>query len=150
MSPVVTSAKIPRHMASGGLTLGAARSLGSDGSDGDRKTAPGVKLFWASLLLLLLACSAPLASPDQPEEAPSAAPAAQLVGLVARVEHYAGLLREAAGELETVASQVSADGRLHSLQRLRDRQHDLQRRLRDVERAVEKLEAAMGELDRGG
>jgi hypothetical protein len=129
-----------------------ARSLGSDGSDGDRNVTPGVAPFsapdpvpanatpgvapfWsprASLTLLLLLPALALADP---------APAG--LAECRRVERYAGDVAEAAAAMSATAATVTAAGRLHSLQRLRDRLADLDRSILDLERAVSELEGAV-------
>jgi uncharacterized protein YceH (UPF0502 family) len=60
------------------------------------------------------------------------------------VERYAGQVALAAEVLASSAAGVAASGRLHSLQRLADRQRELERSVSDLERAVEALERSLG------
>jgi hypothetical protein len=146
-----------------------ARSLGSDGSDGDRNVTPGVAPFSAPDPVPANATPgvAPFSAPDPvpanatPGVAPFWSPRASLTLLLLlpalaladpapaglaecrRVERYAGDVAEAAAAMSATAATVTAAGRLHSLQRLRDRLADLDRSILDLERAVSELEGAV-------
>jgi hypothetical protein len=126
MSRPVAPANAARFRPSPGQTPGAARSIGSDGSDGDRNTASGVALRRAALLALL---ALPGAAGGEPADI-------GLVAAVRSVELHAGRVAAAAAALEQTAAGVAADGRVHSLQRLADRQWELERALQGLQRAL--------------
>jgi hypothetical protein len=133
MSRVVAAPNASKGAASGRLTPGVARSLGSDGSDGDRNTTPGVSPFGVPIMMTLFLL---------PALALAALPPAGLAEQ-RRVERYAGDVAEAAAVLGATAAEVHAAGRLQSLQRLRDRLGDLDRSILDLERSLAALEAAL-------
>jgi hypothetical protein len=165
MSRVVAVPNASRGPASGRLTPGVARSLGSDGSDGDRNATPGVSPFSpfslgrdAPPLSLGRGCPNGAGEGSRalrrllrprawllllfPALAIAASPPAGLAEL-RRVERYAGDVAEAAQALEATAAEVHQAGRLQSLQRLRDRLGDLDRSILDLERAIAALDGAL-------
>jgi hypothetical protein len=166
MSRVVASPNASKGTASGRLTPGVARSLGSDGSDGDRNTTPGVSPF---------RCEQGHPAPPPADATPGVAPSGRLIPLLLlalpllaavdappppaglaecrRVERYAGDVAEAARALGDTAAVITNSGQLCCLQRLRDRLGDLDRSILDLERALDGLEGALassGEQQRGG
>ncbi len=101
------------------------------GVDPFRRQKPG------RLLVLFAVFALPFVAAGEREPPPAG------LAQVRNIERYAGQLIDAAAELEALAAQVHADGRLHSLQRLRDRQADVQRSVRDVTRTLEALEEVL-------
>jgi len=130
MSPRVTGPNAPKPSASPRPTPAAVRSLGSAGSDGDRKAAPGVAPLLGLVAFLALAAGAHAAA----------------VGLAQarRVERDAGAAAEAARALQAEAAAVAAAGRLQSLVGLQDLQRGLERSTADLARSVAALEGAGG------